>query len=356
VNERWGTWMILVLLPVLGCRRGAGDSEAAEVKPLVTVEVTRATVTEIDDAIRAPATIFPRERVSISSNLTTPIRALYARKGDKVAKDQLLARLEDRDLAAQKGEAVAAVRQAEVLRARRAELFAAGAIPQRELLATETDLLQSRARLERIEATLRFTELRSPFAGVIVDQLLYAGDVIRPDTPVFTVVDVHVVIARAQVPEADIATVHVGQTARFHNDDDPGAALAGRIAMVNQAVDPARRTVEVWCEIDNRAGHLRDGSFGQLEIVTEARRKRVVIPRAAVQFEGKADHGTVLVVDGAKDQLVAHHRAVEAVSTGDPATVAVLQGLAAGDVVVVGGGFGLPDGTRVQTATPAKAE
>ena len=56
MNERRITWMMLLsLLSALACRRGAGesDSEAAEVKPLVTVEVAPATVAEIDDAIAA---------------------------------------------------------------------------------------------------------------------------------------------------------------------------------------------------------------------------------------------------------------------------------------------------------------
>jgi multidrug efflux pump subunit AcrA (membrane-fusion protein) len=92
---------LLLLLLLTGCHKGAAQEEAAEAKPLVTVKVATARAAAIDQAVRAPATIFPRERVNISSNLNTPIRALYARKGDKVTKNQLLALLEDRDLTAQ---------------------------------------------------------------------------------------------------------------------------------------------------------------------------------------------------------------------------------------------------------------
>ena len=348
-------WTGLVLLLGAACHKGQAEGEAeAEVKPIVTVKVATAAAAEIDLAVRAPATIFPRERVSISSNLTVPIRTLHARKGDKVAKNQLLAQLEDRDLIAQKGEAVAALRQADVLRTRRAELFAQGAIPQRELLATETELAQSRARLEKIEATLRFTELRSPFSGVIVEQQLYAGDVIRPDTPVFTVVDMRIAIARAQVPESDIGGVALGQKASFTSNDGQGTSWPGRISMISQAVDPARRTVEVWSEIDNKEGALRDGTFGQLAIATTTRAKRVLVPRAAVLLEGDERAGSVMVVSGDKDKPTAHKRAVVTAEGPDPQQMAVSKGLQAGEVVVVEGGYGLPDGTSVRIAPAAE--
>ena len=362
----------------LGCPRA--EAPEPETKPLVTVRVAKAVLADVELAVDAPATIFARERANISSSLTAPIRMLRARKGDRVSKGQVLAVLEDRDLVAQKAEAAAALRQAETLKARRAELYAQGAIPHRDLLATETDLLQSRARLEKVDAQLRFTELRSPFAGTIVEQQLYAGDMVKPDTPVFTVVDMDVAVARAQVPEAEIEGVKTGQRCAFST----GAAtrLDGRITMINQAVDAARRTVEVWCEIPNKDAALRDGVFGHLAIVTGTRPKRVVVPKAAVQLEEGSTTGIVMVVEDRKDDgkgekkaepkdeakgekkaeakdegkgeakgetKIAHKREVEtAGAVGD--RIAIAKGLAAGETVVIEAGYGLPDGSEVRVA------
>jgi RND family efflux transporter MFP subunit len=341
-------WILGGCLGALACRHA--EAPEAEAKPLVTVKVATAALADVDLAVTAPATVFARERASISSSITAPIRALHARKGDRVSKGQVLAVLEDRDLVAQKAEAVAALRQAEVQKRRRSELFAQGAIPQRELLAAETDLLQSRARLEKVEAQIRFTELRSPFAGVIVEQQLYAGDMVRADTPVFTVVDMAVAIARAQVPEAEIEAVEVGQRGQFSTG--AGATYAGRITMVNQAVDPARRTVEVWCEIPNPEGALRDGAFGHLNILTATHPKRVVVPKAAVQLAEGGTAGTVMVVergDGKGKGMTAHKREVQTAGLVDD-RFAIAKGLAAGETVVVEGGYGLPEGSEVRLA------
>jgi RND family efflux transporter MFP subunit len=336
----------IALVLMLACRHG--EAPEPEARPLVSVKVARAELADVELGVTAPATVFPRERASISSSLTAPIRALHARKGDRVTKGQVLAVLEDRDLLAQKAEAAAALRQAETSKARRTELFAEGAIPHRDLLAAETDLLQSRARLDKVAAQIRFTELRSPFAGTIVEQQLYAGDMVKPDTPVFTVVDMAVAIARAQVPEADIEGVKAGQRCTFTTGAQ--TRFEGRTTMVNQAVDPARRTVEVWCELPNPEGALRDGVFGHLTIVTATRPRRVVVPIVAVQRAEGSTSGTVMVVESGKgDEKLAHKREVETAGTvGD--RVAIAKGLAAGETVVIEAGYGLPEGSAVRVA------
>ena len=57
----------------------------------------------------------------------------------------------------------------------------------------------------------------------------------------------------------------------------------GRISVVNRAVDPARRTVEVWCEIPRPPPDLRAGAFGEVRILT-ATARGVVVPQPAVQL------------------------------------------------------------------------
>ena len=94
--------------------------------------------------------------------------------------------------------------------------------------------------------------IRSPLAGSVTEQFLYPGDMAKPDSPIFTVMDLSVAVARAQVPEGQ--TRDVWRAAKRAPLDAPirRALPRGRtVTVVNQAVDPARRTVEVWCEIPN---------------------------------------------------------------------------------------------------------
>lgn len=395
-------------LLLAGCQKNTEEEKAPA--PVVAVKTTQAVITDLTLTAQAPATIYPHEQANIAARITARIIRLNVRKGDIVAAGQLLAILENQDLLAQRDEAKAALDEAEsglqktaagtvpadlehargqvdVTKAalnqaqkiydRRRDLYEKGAIPQRDLLLSETELAQAKsnydvaikslellqkqssdkdirsaqsrlaqagARLAGINAQLEFTTIRSPFAGVITDQMMYPGDMAKPDTPIFTVMNLSTVVARAQTPEAELRSIRQGQTCSFTPTDQPDAAYPGRIAVINQAVDPARRTVEVWCEIPNQMRRLKGGDFGALRITTGSARQSVVVPVAAVELAEDAKKGTVMVVDG---KNVAHIREVE---TGEiiDGRVRILAGLNDKDNVIVEGGYHLPEGTKVE--------
>jgi HlyD family secretion protein len=404
-GERQKYWPVLCLL-LAGCARQAEETP----KPVVAVKVARAEVADLKLSVRAPATIFPREQANIAARITAPIRTLRVRKGDSVSAGQVLATLENRDILAQRAEAAAALVDAQaslqkisagtlptdVERARgqlvgaeaaldkaqkvydrRAELFKQGAIPNRDLLVSQTELAQAKAaydvakkslellenqsrdkdiriaesrveqakaKLAQTEAQLQFAELRSPFAGSITEQFLYPGDMAKPEAPAFTVMDLTVAIARAQVPEAQTGQVRIGQACSFASVDASSGPSGGRVIVVNKAVDPARRTVEVWCEIPNSGRRLRASVFGELTVATGVVTKAVVVPQSAVQFAEGTRKGSVLVVD---QKHVAHKKDVEAGAVTE-GKVQIEQGISPGESVIVEGGYGLPDGTEVR--------
>lgn len=339
---------LLAVLLVGGCSRAHEEPEA---KPLVTVTVATAEEADVQTNVRVPALVHPRQQASIASRITAPILELLVGKGDRVGAGATLARLDSRDLVAQREDALAATRQLEALADRRTHLFEEGAIPQRDLLASQTELAQAKARLEVSSAQLAFSELRSPFAGRITEQFLYPGDMAQPGTPVFTVADIGVAIARSQVPQGDAASIRPTQACVFVPGDTPDVSFTGRITVINPAVDAARRTVEAWCEIPNGDGRLLPGTFGELRILIGPVRKSVVVPVGAVQLDEGTHKGSASVVDA---QNVAHRKDVEAglVFGGK---MQILSGIEVGQVVVVEGAYALPDGTAVRVADKATA-
>jgi HlyD family secretion protein len=405
----------IMFLPIL-VFAGCATPGEAPLKPVVEVRVARAETADVKIVVRAPASVFAHEQANISSRVTAPIRKLLVRKGDNVAAGQVLAQLENQDLLAEQNEALAAVtdaeanlqqvasgtlptdierahgqlvgaeaalNQAQQIYDRRRQLFEQGAIPQRDLLLSQTELAQAnaayevakrsldllqnqsrdqeilmarskveqaRARLSLVKAQLEFTEIRSSSAGTITEQFMFPGDMAKPDAPLFTIMDLSVAVARAQVPETDAAGVRTGEPCTFIPSDGGGASFDGRVSMVNQAVDPARRTVETWCEIPNPKRMLRGGVFGQTLIVTGMAPNSVVVPLTAVQFVEGTRRGTVMV---AGEKGVAVKREVE---TGEvfEGKVQIKSGLAAAEAVIVQGGYGLPPGTEIRVQEEKK--
>ncbi|MEO8025482.1 MAG: efflux RND transporter periplasmic adaptor subunit [Bryobacteraceae bacterium] len=407
-----GAAVVVLALVAAGC--GTKPEEAA--KPLVAVKVAKAEESDQELTVQAPATIFPREQASVASRITAPILELGAKKGDRVSRGQMLARLDSRDLTAQRKEIAAMVKdaeaslekmrsgtvptdierakgqvattqaalnQAEKIYDRRKQLFDQGAIPNRDLLVSQTEVAtarvnyevaqktlsllekqsagqdiaisqsrldQARGRLAVIDTQIAFSELRSPFAGTVTEQLVFPGDMAQPSTPMFTIADLDVAIARAQVPESEASGVHRGEACKFTPSDREGVPFAGKITVVNQAVDAARRTVEVWCEIPNPKGELRSQVFGSVEIVVGQIAKAVTVPVSAVQFEDGTRNGFVMVAGADKK---AHKKPVEAGATVG-GKVIILKGLEPGASVIVEGAYGLADETAITTAEEAK--
>lgn len=398
-----------LLITVLYCGCGA-KTEEKEPPPIASVKVAQADERNLELTIQAPATVFAREQANICSRITAPIQEVTVRKGDRVTRGQVLVRLDNRDLLAQRREMTALVAdaeaslekmrtgtipgdidrakgqvtttqaslsQAEKFYERRKQLFEQGAIPNRDLQVSQTDLAtakvnydvarqslsliekqssgrdiqilqsrieQSRGRLAAVDAQIAFEELRSPFAGLITEQFVYPGDMAHPAAPMFTVADLSVAVARAQVPEVSVKAVRVGAPCKMMPQDQQGSSFAGRVSMINHAVDAARRTVEVWCEIPNAKGELRAQAFGSVEIATGSLPHVVTVPLAAVQFEEGSRKGHVMVLGADKK---ATKRPIEAGETTD-GRVPILKGLKARETVIVEGGYGLPDGIEVK--------
>jgi HlyD family secretion protein len=400
----------IIAATLIAC--GKKEEEETTAHPVVSVKVAAADEKDLQITVSAPATVYPREQANIAARITAPIRELKLRKGDIVAASSPLVILENRDLVAQRDEAVAAVTNAEAELAkltagtlptdierargevakaeaalnqaqknydRRSQLFDQGAIPQKDLLTTQTELTTAKtsydvavrslqllqtqsqgrdiqiaqSRLEQaknrasfLETQLSFAEIRSPFAGTITEQFQFPGDMAKPDTPVFTLADLSTAVARAQVPETDAATVRKDQKCSLTPTDQPDQSFVGRITTINGAVDAARRTVEVWCEIPNPARQLRSGVFGNLSIVTATLPRAVIVPLSAVQFEAGTRKGFVMVVGSDKR---ATKKEIEAGPTVGN-IVAIKSGLQKGDVVIVEGGYGLLEGTEVKVS------
>jgi multidrug efflux system membrane fusion protein len=122
------------------------------------------------------------------------------------------------------------------------------------------------------------------------------------------------------------------------------------VTVINQAVDSARRTVEVWCEIPNSKSELRSQVFGSLEIATDQLSKVVTVPPAALQLEEGTRNGFVMVVGADKK---ARKRSVET-GASLAGKIPILKGLSTGETVIVEGAYGLADGTAVNIAEAAK--
>jgi RND family efflux transporter MFP subunit len=153
------------------------------------------------------------------------------------------------------------------------------------------------------------------------------GEYLAAGAPVATVVRLHPLRLRVNVPEREAAGVRAGQPVRLSVDGDP-AVYQGRVVRLSPIVQEQNRTLSVEAEIPNERAALRPGAFARAEIVTEASQPVIRVPAAAiVTFAGIEK---VLVVRQGK---IAEVR-VQTGRRGPEGPVEIVSGLRAGELVV----------------------
>jgi len=130
------------------------------------------------------------------------------------------------------------------------------------------------------EAQLSYAEVRSPIAGVVADRPLYPGEMATPGTPLMVVMDISIVVARANVPVAQAASL---KSAATQPSRRPIRASSCReITVVSPAVDPATTTVQVWVEAKNPGERLRAGVPVKISAVAQTIKDAILIPQTAL--------------------------------------------------------------------------
>ncbi|MGD2116454.1 MAG: efflux RND transporter periplasmic adaptor subunit, partial [Acidobacteriota bacterium] len=218
---------ILTLAVLTGCGGGepdaaapgsAAESTAAGPAP-VPVRTAVAAYRPIGSRSVVTGAVEPWRRTTTGSKIMGRAERVPVHEGERVERGALLVTLESRDLQAAVRQAEAAVTGAEAqlenARAqyeRMGELHAKGSATEKSLedatagfRMAEAGLAQAEANLEAARVTLGYAEVRSPFAGWVVDRRVEAGDMVRPGAPLFVVEDLDPVKVIAEVPETEIS-------------------------------------------------------------------------------------------------------------------------------------------------------
>jgi membrane fusion protein (multidrug efflux system) len=173
----------------------------------------------------------------------------------------------------------------------------------------------------------------------VAKRMVSVGEYVTTGTPLFRLVADRTLRFRASAPERFLKEVELGQTVRVRSETSTEPA-EGKVFRINPEVNRVNRTFEIEVELENPDGRLHAGSFGEGDVVVGVEPQALFAPQdAVVTWLGTSRLFTVR--DG---------RAVEAtvkVGVRHGARVQIVEGLAPGAQVVVGGATRLTNGARV---------
>ena len=201
------------------------------------------------------------------------------------------------------------------------------------------------------QAQLSYSQIRSPIDGVVTDRPLYPGELASANQPLLTVMNTSRLIAKAHISQAQAARLSKGNPASIQiaGQED---AIPAKLSLISPALDPGSTTIEVWIEASKPPAALRPGMTVQISITARTAKNAVLVPTNSVLQT--PDGASYVMIAGSEG--VAHQKNVQLGIHGITETQ-VTSGLAAGDSVIISGGYGLPDKTKIKIeASPASEE
>jgi RND family efflux transporter MFP subunit len=288
----------------------------------------------------AVGTVEPEHRVLVAAQEEGVVTELLVREGDRVEKGQLLARLDDRELAAQLAEAEARLVEAEGQWGRAQNLVKEGLITAAEADAARASYLVAQARVQALRTRLSFTRIVAPVSGLVIARHVELGSLVAPRSPVVELAAGRLVL-RVPVSELDVVKLKVGDVARVVVDALGDVPVGARIQRVFPAADPASRQVTVELVLEDPPQGLRPGFLARAELILERIPNALLLPENVV-LRGSEFPSFVYVVENG----VARVRPLQ-VGLRQGGRALITQGLAAGDKVVVEGASLLRDGMPV---------
>lgn len=356
----------------------------ASPRPVQTATVTSAFPTQNFTLLNATGYVVPQRKAAVASKAQGRLEWLGVLEGSRVKKDEVIARLESKDVAASFAQAQAQVqvaqanlalqqaelKDAEVNLRRSRILIVPNAISRTQYDAdvarfdkarasvnsSRASVVSAQANARAAEVAVEQTVVRAPFDGVVLVKHANVGDNITPfsaaaDTKgaIVTIADMETLEVEADVAESNIARIRVDQPCELLLDALPGLRLAGQVSRIVPTVDRSKATVLVKVRFVDRDARVLPDMSAKIAFLSRAATAQDRQPVVAVQPAAIATRDGRQVVYVVRDGK-AHEMTVK---TGNKlGELVAVQGVKPGDVVVLSPGDQIGDGSRVATSRP----
>jgi RND family efflux transporter MFP subunit len=299
----------------------------------------------IGRSVRAVGQLAPRNELRLAFKVGGVIASIAVDDGDPVRAGDLLAALEPTEIEAAVARAAQASEKAQRDLERGRALYADQVVTLEQVQDLETAAEVARADLDAARFNARYARIVAPADGLVLRRLAEPGELVQAGAPVLVVGDLDGGwVVRAALADRDVVRLAIGAPARVTLDAFPDATFAARVERIATASDPVTGTYEVELAVEAPSERFVQGLVAKVDFELDDRTAvRLWVPIDAL-LEADADRASVFVL--VPEDGTVERRAVRIGELrGDQ--VAVREGLAAGEQVVVEGAAWLEDGAPV---------
>lgn len=285
------------------------------------------------------------QNIVLYPEYTGVLTQVYVKEGQRVAKGQRLARIDDGGLGSELARQEAQLALAKTTFERQKRLWDQKIGSEISYLEAKTNYEAMQAATNQMRSRIGKTVITAPFSGVIDNLIADQGQVVNAgQTPVIRLINLSDMYVNASIPEAYLGKVNEGTDVKIRLASI-GKTYEGKIRQVGNFVSPDNRTFDVKVALPNADSAIKPNLIATVMVNDYTSENAIVIPENTIQQNAAGNSITYIYVSEG-DGAVAKQVQIEKGYTADK-QVEILSGLKSGDQLIIEGVRTLRDGQEV---------
>ena len=313
--------------------------------PLVaTYEVTPQ---EFNHFTSFQGTVKTMKNINVYPEIPGQLLEVMVVEGQKVEKDQVLARIDDGGLVAQLAQAKSQLLLAETVFNRQERLWSQNIGSEIQFLQAKTQFESAEKAVDALSLQAEKSVVRAPFDGTVDQIFKEPGTIVAPGmgSELFRVVNIDEVYVEVDVPETHITSISEGSKVRV-NLSAIGEEIDARISRVSKVINPSNRSFSVEVPLENKSGFIRPNLMASVAINDYSNKSAIMIPQSVVSenAEGKQ---YCFALEKSAEGYVAKRLIIETGKTSED-FIEVLEGVENGALLITEGAKKVSDNQPVK--------
>lgn len=268
------------------------------------VETAQAKMEEPSENIKLNGKIQPDEskESKVYALVSGKIKSIHVELGDYVKQGQVLAVLQSSEVAGITNDvsiAESSLEMAKKSMETQQSLFEGGLATQQDYLSAQIAYKKAQSELNRARQVANITggssaayTLKAPISGYVIEKNISGNSEVRQDNnnSLFTIADLSTVWIIANVYEADIANIQLGDDVKVKTLSNPDKEYQGKIDKVYNVLDPANRTMQVRISMPNTNGELKPEMFATVKVSARPTGAVLSIPAKAMVMDNSKQY------------------------------------------------------------------
>ncbi len=332
---------LLLLTACTGADETDGAAAQEEATAVAAVEIQPR---DLSRELAVSATVEPRRTIRVASRATGTLDAVGPEIGDRVAADDVLARVNRDEQRAELQRARSRVEDAELAYERSRELRERESISAAEYERTRIDLAIARSEQLLHATRVEYGRVRAPRDGVVSARAVEPGEAVASEDTLLELVSMDHLVIRPGISERDVGDLERGQTVPIRIDALPDDVIEGRVARIFPTAERDSRqvTVEIDLPPDAADNGIRPGYLARIRMPVDHRPDALAVPAESI---GEDEEGEpyVYVID---DEELVRRTVERGVARGG--WTEIRAGLEVGEVVLASNPLDRVAGERVR--------